>query len=68
MDAAGTCAVDRRINGYFSTIPNIIFGTMPLADSKIFELIVDDWQDSFRKTVLIKNVWTNIGESFQCNI
>ncbi|KAF7272488.1 hypothetical protein GWI33_014725 [Rhynchophorus ferrugineus] len=68
LDAVNTCALDQRIDGYFSTERNMVFGSLPLVQSKLFGLTVDDWRDSFRKTILVKNVWTNIGESFQCNI
>lgn len=68
LDAVKTCSLHKELDGYFSNESNIIFSLLPLSESKIFGFTSDDWEDNFRKVILVKNVWSNIGLSFQCNL
>ncbi|XP_066149483.1 phenylacetaldehyde dehydrogenase-like [Euwallacea fornicatus] len=69
LDAAATASRHKDLNAYFSR-ENMLFESLPLRESKIFECITSElnWEHVFNLVTVIKNIWSNCGQSSRCNI
>ncbi|CAG9766771.1 unnamed protein product [Ceutorhynchus assimilis] len=70
LDAAKTASQNKELNGYFAAENNAIFATIPLKESNIFSLVTKgrEIEQIFNLVRVYKNVWSNIGQSSQCNL
>ncbi|KAH1005832.1 hypothetical protein HUJ04_006745 [Dendroctonus ponderosae] len=66
IEAVRTASKHKELNVYFSQ-QNIVFGALPLSESKRFALVRNDldWEQAFNYVRTFKNVWVNIGQSSQ---
>ncbi|XP_066246096.1 (Z)-2-((N-methylformamido)methylene)-5-hydroxybutyrolactone dehydrogenase-like [Euwallacea similis] len=69
LDAVATASRHKELNAYFSR-ENVIFGSLPLRESKIFQRIASnlDWEHVFNLVTVVKNIWSNCGQSSQYSI
>jgi len=67
LDAVKTASQHKELNAYFSE-ESIVFGSLPLCDSKVFGVVLNQWEDVYGRVRTVKNIWSNIGQSSQCNL